>query len=158
MKYVSILASAVCALALGGVSAQAAMVKLPSHSASPVTAPGAKGIVGTWLTAYNGGVHSAFTQWHKDRTTAQIVDQVPKTGVNIQLGDWKSSDDGSYSLYLIGWTYDDKGQNLTGTFTKTETDTLSGDSYSGTFEVTFYDLSGNILFQQDGTLTATRVD
>lgn len=158
MKYVSILASTACALALAS-AAQAASVKLPHHgSAAVARAPGAKAIAGTWLTSYDGGVHNAFTQWHKDGTTTQIVDQVPKTGTNMQVGDWTVNEDGSASLYLIGWTFNDKGNTLTGYFTKTETDTVSGDSYSGSFEVTFYDLAGNILFQHDGTLTATRVD
>jgi|SRR6185312_1186937 len=158
MKFVSILASTACALALGG-GAQAASVKLPHRmSTVAVRAPGATAIVGTWLTAYDGGVHSAFTQWHKDGTTSQIVDQVPKTGTNVQLGDWTANEDGSLSHFLIGWTYDAKGKTLSGYFTKSETDTVSGDSYSGTFEVTFYDLAGNILFQHDGTLNATRVN
>jgi len=57
----------------------------------------------------------------------------------------------------IGWSFDPKGNNLTGYFTKTETDTVSGNAYSGDFEVTFYDLGGNILFQHQGTLAATPV-
>ena len=153
MKGVFILASA--ALALSGISAQAGMGRLPHHAAA---SPKAKGIVGTWLTSYDGGVHSAFTQWHKDGTSSQIVDQVPKTGTNVQLGDWTANKDGSLSHFLIGWSYDDKGKTLSGYFTKSETDTVSGDSYSGSFTVTFYDLAGNILFQHDGTLTASRVD
>jgi len=159
MKSITTFGLATCALALVGTSADAATVKLPVHrtAASHLGQPGNKAIVGTWLTAYDGGVHSAFTQWHKDGTTVQNVDQVPKTGNNIQLGDWTANDDGSVSMYLIGWTFDPKGNTLSGTFTKTETDTVSGDSYSGNFEVTFYDLQGNILFQHDGTLTATRV-
>ena len=157
MKSMSILASAICALALSGFSAQALTIKSPPPgSGASMGQPGSKAIVGTWLTSYDGGVHSAFTQWHKDGTTSQIVDFAPKTG-NAQLGDWKANGDGTLSLYLIGWSFDPKGNNLTGYFTKTETDTVSGNAYSGNFEVTFYDLSGNILFQHDGTLTATRV-
>jgi hypothetical protein len=156
MKSILLLASA-CALALSGAAAQAATVKLPRHALSSPAASKVKGIVGTWLTSYDGGVHNTFTQWHKDGTTSQIVDFAAKTG-NAQLGDWKANDDGSMSLYLVGWSYDDQGDNLTGYFTKTETDTVSGKTYSGNFEVTFYDLSGNILFQHDGTLTASRVD
>jgi hypothetical protein len=157
MKYLPILASVTCALTMGGAAAQAATVKLPHHVFASQAATKGTGIVGTWLTSYDGGVHNTFTQWHKDGTTSQIIDFAPKTG-NAQLGDWKSNGDGSVSHYLIGWSYDDKGINLTGYFTKTETDTLNGATYSGNFEVTFYDLGGNILFQHDGTLTATRVD
>jgi hypothetical protein len=109
----------------GGAATQAVTVKLP-QSARP---PKPQGIVGTWLTSYDG-VHSTFTQWHKDGTTSQIVEFAPKTG-NVQLGDWKANGDGTLSHYLIGWSYDDKGNNLTGYFTKTETDTVSGNTYSG---------------------------
>lgn len=157
MKSILLSASAAFTMALSGTLAQAATVKLPRQASLPAAAPGKSAIVGTWLTSYDNGVHSAFTQWHKDGTTSQIVDQVPKTGTNVQLGDWTANKDGSLSQFLIGWSYDDKGKALSGYFTKTETDTVSGDSYSGAFEVTFYDLAGNILFQHDGTLTATRI-
>ncbi len=30
-------------------------------------------------------------------------------------------------------------------------------TFTGTFEVTYYDLNGNIVFQHDGTLTGTRI-
>jgi hypothetical protein len=153
MKHLSILASAACALALSGVGAQAVTVKLPHHANA---IPPGKGIVGTWLASYDDGVHSAVAQWQKGGTSSQIVDFAAKTG-NALLGDWNTNDDGTVSVFLTGWTFDPKGNSLAGYFTKTETETVTGKSYSGTFEVTFYDLSGNILFQHDGTLTATRV-
>ena len=158
MKSILRLASVVCALALNGAVAQAATVKLPHNMVfvPPMNQTGSNAIVGTWLTSYDGGVHSTFTQWHRDGTTSQIVDFAPKTG-NVQLGNWKTNVDGTLSLYLIGWTFDLKGNNVTGYFTKTETDTVSRRAYSGNFEVTFYDLTGNILFQHQGTLTATPV-
>jgi hypothetical protein len=144
--------SAICGMALQG-AAQAAAIKLPNH----VAPPSGTGIVGTWLTSYDGGVHNAFTQWHRGGTATQAVDFAAKTG-NVQLGDWKANGDGTVSLYLIGWSFNARGNTLTGYFTKTETDTLSSNSYSGNFEVTFYDLQGNTLFQHDGTLTAARVN
>ncbi|MBV8798193.1 MAG: hypothetical protein JO208_00050 [Alphaproteobacteria bacterium] len=156
MTHISILASAAGALALSAFAAQAATVTLPQHGpAMTAGMSGNKGIAGTWLTTYDGQ-RNTFTQWRKDGTASQIIDFAPKTG-NAQLGDWKVNGDGTVSLYLIGWSFDDKGNALTGYFTKTETDTVSGNSYSGNFEVTFYDLGGNIVFQHDGTLTATRV-
>lgn len=149
----TMLSSAVCAVALSGTATRAATVKLVQHAA---LVPGS-GITGTWLTSYDGGVRNAFTAWQKGGTASQIVDFAAKTG-NVMLGGWKANGDGTMSLSLIGWTYDDKGNTLIGYFTKTETDTPAGNSYSGTFEVTFYDLQGNIQFQHDGTLTATRVN
>ncbi len=158
----SLLLSAACALALGAGSAQAETVhKIPPlnlHAPHWMTDRSSGSIVGTWQVVFDGGIHNAFAQWNKGGTSSEIIDQVPKTGANVQAGSWIKNDDGTVSEFLIGWTWDDKGNNLTGTFTKSETATVSGDSYSGTFEVTFYDLSGNVLFQHDGTMTATRVN
>jgi hypothetical protein len=152
MKHLSILAAAACALALSGVAAQAVTVNLPHHA---ITLP-ATSIVGTWLASYDGGGVMALAQWQKGGTSSQMLDFPPKTG-NALVGDWKTNSDGTVSVFLTGWTYDNKGSNLTGYFTKAETETLTRKGYSGTFEVTFYDLSGNIVFQHDGTLTATHV-
>jgi hypothetical protein len=167
MKHVLALFSAASVIAFAGLSAQAspsARWHAQGHKIPPLAlqAPQSfqalhkNGIVGTWLASYDGGFHSAFAQYQKAGTTSQMVDFAAKTG-NALLGDWKGNDDGSISVFLTGWTYDDAGDNLIGYFTKSETDTVSGGSYTGTFEVTFYDLQGNIEFQHDGTLTATRV-
>ncbi|MBV9571357.1 MAG: hypothetical protein JO056_08960 [Alphaproteobacteria bacterium] len=152
MKYISILASAVCALALSGAATHAGIVKLPHN----VGAPKAQGIVGTWLASYNGGERNAIAQWQAGGTSSQLVDFASRTG-NALLGDWKKNDDGSFSVFLTGWTFNNKGNKLTGYFTKAETETLSGDTYSGMLHVTFYDLDGNIVFQADGTVSATRI-
>jgi|SRR5690349_1124081 len=143
-------------LAFGGISAQAA-VSTPKQAQTNSNEPHKNPIVGTWLATYDGGVHHAYAQYAKGGTSSQLVDFAAKTG-NALLGDWKANDDGSISVFLTGWTFDNAGDNLTGYFTKSETDTVSGDSYTGTFEVTFYDLAGNIQFQHDGTMTAARTN
>lgn len=153
MKYTSIFASAACALALSVAAAHAGTVKFPPRV--NVTPP-SNGIVGTWLAVYDDGAVNNYIQWHKGGTATSMASFAPKTG-NLLLGDWAKNDDGSNTVFMAGWSYDNQGKNLTGHFTRSETDTVSGNSYSGTFEVTFYDLQGNILFQHDGTLTATRV-
>ncbi|HEX3653581.1 MAG TPA: hypothetical protein VHU18_12235 [Rhizomicrobium sp.] len=167
MKRLLVSISAASILTAGSISAQAAgqLRHYQAHSISPLgllslrshaTPSVGKDIVGTWLATYDGGTRNVFAQWHKDGTTVQNAD-FPSIEGNIILGDWKKISGHTVSVSLIAWNYDDSG-NLTGWLTKTETDQLSGDSYSGNFEVTFYDLSGNIIFQHDGTLTATRVD
>lgn len=163
MKRLVVSISAALLLAAGTISAEAAAKHYQAHSISPVglaalhshAAPGAKkGIVGTWLATYDGGTRNVFAQWHKDGTTVQNAD-FPSIEGNMILGDWKKVDGHTVSVSLIAWNYDDSG-NLTGWLTKTETDSLSDDAYTGTFEVTFYDLDGNIVFQHDGTLSAVR--
>jgi hypothetical protein len=140
MKYASILASAVCALALSGAAAQA----------------GSKDIVGTWLATYDGGVHVGYIQWQKGGTVLNEMDFAPKIG-NILIGDWKANDDGSLGFTVFGWTYDDKGKARNGYFTKSETDTVSGSTYSGSFHVLYYDLDGNVVFDHTGGVTAMRM-
>jgi hypothetical protein len=63
-----------------------------------------------------------------------------------------------HTLLLMGWTYDHKGTARTGKFVKKEVEMLSGDAYSGTFEVTYYDLDGNITFDHSGTVTGVRIE
>jgi hypothetical protein len=157
MRYVLMFASALCAAALSSVSAQSLTFKPAGHSGPPVyTGSAAKAVVGTWIATYDGGVHSAVAQWQKGGTSSQIVDFSAKTG-NALLGDWTAVDDQNVSVFLTGWTYDDKGVNLTGYFNKSETDTVSKNGYNGNFEVTFYDLAGNVVFDHSGTLTAVRI-
>jgi hypothetical protein len=124
-----------------------------SFAHTPSTGP----IVGTWQVVYDGGFHNAFAQWQKGGTITQVPDFPPKTGNNLIVGDWKNNGDGSYSAFMAAWIWDAKGNNLIQHFTKKETVTPSGDAYSGTFEVTYYDLNGNVVFDHSGTLSATRL-
>ncbi len=161
----SILSAVAASLAAAGAFA----VQAPAAQAHPVPALIAQApkslairaknsIVGTWKVSYDGGVHNTFTQWHKDGTAIQVADFAPKTGNNVIVGDWSKNKDGSVSTFLVAWIWDDKGKKLINYFTKSETDTVvSADAYSGTFEVIYYDLQGNIVFQHDGTLSATRI-
>jgi hypothetical protein len=61
-------------------------------------------------------------------------------------------------LYHVAWTFDATGapsghweENLLVTVS------TDGQSYSGTYDRDFYDVNGNFLFEDDGTLTATRL-
>ena len=60
---------------------------------------------------------------------------------------------------ISAWTFDSTGapsgywdENLVATVS------ADGQSYSGTFARNFYDVNGNFLFENDGTLTATRLN
>jgi hypothetical protein len=148
--------AAAAALALSGLAAQAADAKFPYGFADAATPSAAKAVVGTWLASYDNGVHIGYIQWQKGGTVLNEMDFPPKTG-NILIGDWKANDDGTVSFTVFGWTYDAKGAARNGYFTKTETDTVAGNTYSGSFEVTYYDLQGNVTFQHQGSLTAQRI-
>ena len=74
-------------------------------------------------------------------------------------GTYKQARDGSYHNYHVAWTFDSTGapsgywdENLIATVSS------DGQSYSGTYARDFYDVNGNFLFEDDGTLTATRLN
>lgn len=114
-------------------------------------------IIGTWLAAYAGGVHNGFVQWQAGGNVNQMIDFPPKTGNSGPLGVWKKNADGTYSAFVQAYIWDAAGDNRTSTLKKVETVTLNGNSYSGTFTVTYYDSTGKVTFTQTGPVTATRV-
>ncbi len=73
-------------------------------------------------------------------------------------GIFKQMGNGTVHLFHVIWTFDTSGV-LTGHIEETQTNTVStdGETYAGTFDQKFYDLSGNFLFEATGTLTATRL-
>jgi hypothetical protein len=156
MKRILTLALAATLAAFG---AQASAIKFkPGHlpPAKPMEQRAAgKAFAGTWLATYDGGAHQSFMQWRPDGTASQNTD-LPTANGNVMMGDWSAVDNKTASAYLISWNYDDTG-TLTGYFVKKETAKVKGASYSGTFEITFYDLAGNLLFDHSGAVTAVRL-
>ncbi|MGI8890761.1 MAG: hypothetical protein ACR2G0_08265, partial [Chthoniobacterales bacterium] len=61
-------------------------------------------------------------------------------------------------LYHIIYTFDSNGV-FNGRILETQTNTVSqdGTTYTGTFDQKVYDLSGNLITDITGTLTATKV-
>jgi len=120
-----------------------------------------RSIVGLWHTVYtSGGVtaYESFDQWHADGNEFEAADT--QLGAMCQ-GTWEKTADRTVQLFHVGWNFDPTGVTLTGHFTMTQTDTLSvdGKTYDGTFLLQNFDLSGNHLQGQDlsGTMHATRL-
>ena len=117
-------------------------------------------IVGMWSVHYvstTGGPEVfTFDQWHSDGLEFEAANLVP--GALCQ-GTYKQARDGSYHNYHTAWTFDSTGAP-SGYWDENLVVTVSGDgqSYSGTFAQKFYDVNGNFLFENDGTLTATRLN
>ena len=126
---------------------------------SAVQAAGHRSIVGMWSVHYvstTGGPEVfTFDQWHSDGLEFEVAGFAP--GVVCQ-GTFKQSPDGSYHDYHIAWTFDATGAP-SGFWDEDMVATVSSDghSYSGTYARKFYDVNGNFLFEDDGTLTATRL-
>ena len=123
-------------------------------------AAGKRSIVGMWSVHYvstTGGPEVfTFDQWHSDGLEFEGANLAP--GAFCQ-GTYKQAPDGSYHNYHLAWTFDSTGapsgywdENLVVTVS------FDGQSYSGTFSQFFYDVNGNFLFENDGTLTATRLN
>jgi hypothetical protein len=95
------------------------------------------------------------TQWHSDGLEFEVAGFAP--GAMCQ-GTYKQACDGSFHDYHIAWTFDSSGAP-SGYWDENMFVTVSddGESYSGTYARKFYDVNGNFLFEEDGTLTAERL-
>ena len=124
-----------------------------------VQAAGHRSIVGMWSVYYvstTGGPEVlTFDQWHSDGLEFEAANLAP--GLVCQ-GTYKQAADGSFHDYHIAWTFDATGAP-SGYWDENMVVTVSddGQSYSGTYARDFYDVNGNFLFEDDGTLTATRL-
>jgi hypothetical protein len=177
MKSNLIATALVAALTLPGIAAHAACVdpksasqqaavqqiaplnfnreSLPARSGTPV----GEQIVGTWHVAYTtegSASGQAFIQWHSDGTEWENI-SYPVLGGNICMGSWKTVDRSHIYRNHYGWLFTDGV--VSGYFNETETDAVAwdGNSYSGSNETTFYDLTGAVTMKLSGTATATRI-
>src|SRR5690348_7829786 len=119
-----------------------------------------RSIVGMWLVHYvstTGGPEIyTYDQWHADGLEFEAANIAP--GALCQ-GTYKQDSDGSYHNYHVAWTFDSTGAP-SGYWVENLIATVATDaqSYSGTFAQSFYDVNGNFLFENDGTMTATRLN
>ena len=122
-------------------------------------AAGRHSIVGMWSVHYvstTGGPEAfAYIQWHSDGLEFEAANIAP--GALCQ-GTFKQASDGSYHDYHVAWTFDSNGAP-SGYWDENMIATLGtgGSTYSGTYARKFYDVNGNFLFEDDGTMTATRL-
>lgn len=120
-------------------------------------------IVGMWkLSWISGGVQidSGFSIWHSDGTEINNSGaRAPLTG-SICLGVWKKNGASRYRLNHVGISWDPTGTVEVGVANITQEIVLgsNGNTFSGTFTITQYDMDGNVLAVVPGTITGTRVD
>ena len=128
---------------------------------APIAHAGDKhSIVGLWLVNYvsttGGPSVSAYTQWHSDGLEFEGAAIAP--GAFCQ-GTYKQAADGTYHDYHVAWTFDSTGV-LSGWWDEVMIVTVGSthQSYSVLYARDFYDLNGHFLFEDDGTMTATRLN
>ena len=135
------------------------MLLAPAKPADPTPAGANSSIVGLWFIQFSSGgyiVDQAFDAWHSDGTEI-LNDFTDPIEDNVCLGVWSQSGQ-TYKLKHPSWTFDTNG-TLTGTAFIGETVTLAGDgnSFSGTYTINLYDITGKPAGQYHGTVSATRV-
>ena len=102
-------------------------------------------------------IDMGFSQWHSDGTEILNSSRPPATS-NFCLGVWEKTGRSTYKLNHFALSSDLNG-NLVGPANIREDVTLdsSGNSYSGTFSIEQFDLSGNTLAHIVGNISATRI-
>lgn len=120
-----------------------------------------KSIVGLWHVNYTDSTGAPFMEtfdmWHSDGTEWEAANGAPVYGNNC-MGVWKQVGPRTIQLNHIGWNFNADGSSA-GYTTLTETNTVSrkGDTYSGTFDMKFYDVNGNFQGEVTGTMLAKRI-
>jgi len=113
-------------------------------------------VVGLWHVFYSedgSPYFESFDQWHSDGLEYEVANAFGLScqGVYKQRGD-------TVELFHTGWNYDSTGA-LVGYFNETQTNVVArgGNTYNGTWDIKNYDLDGNFVSEDSGTLTATRL-
>jgi hypothetical protein len=167
----SMIVAAAIALAASTLSAQASCgdytilksgkqtVKMPALPRQNVHPDGGASIVGMWEVAYTAGgnpVYQALEQWHSDGLEWEFAD-IPTFSGDVCMGVW-SGQGKKVSLYHTGWTFDSNGLP-NGTMVLTHADKVAkdGNTFSGTFDLKFFDADGNLLNEVMGDDNGTRI-
>lgn len=121
-------------------------------------------IVGLWTATFASGgqvFDMGYDQWHSDGT--EILNDVappqPANGAGtICLGVYVKTGPNTYHLRHPFWSMDANG-NLaaTGFILEDITVESDGNTYSGNFTFLEYDLDGSLIFEADGSVSATRM-
>ena len=117
-------------------------------------------IVGVWQVAYsvNGTVVlNTIDTWSSDGNEFLSADKNPIVG-NVCAGVWKTVGERGVQLHHMGWTFDTSG-NATGTLVDDESLMLNHKrtAYTGTFDIKYYDVNGNLTKEVTGDNSAVRI-
>lgn len=114
--------------------------------------------MGLWAVHYisdTDGEFNTYDQWHSDGQEFEVAGIAP--GAMCQ-GTWTQGPGRTIQLFHVAWTFDSSGV-LSGHWEETQTNSVSHDrrTYQGRYDTKFYDLNGNFLFEDTGTLTVERL-
>jgi hypothetical protein len=144
--------------ALRGV--QPLKLKLTSKldNSTPTPEPSIAGLWNVQFLADGQVSDLGFDLWNSDGTEV-LNDTSPTSEGNVCLGVWAKTAPLTYQLKHPSWIYDDAGINVIGIVMIKEQIKLdpAGNAYAGTFSFEGFDLSGNSLFGESGTIVAERI-
>ena len=116
-------------------------------------------IAGLWHEYYTsdfGPPFETYAQWHTDR----LEIETPNFLNGVCMGTWGQAGPRTYKLFHVGWTPGGIPPASTSVrFELRHLDTVSvdGNSFDGTYDQKFFDANGNQVFEDMGTIHATRL-
>jgi hypothetical protein len=116
-------------------------------------------IAGLWHEYYTsdfGPPFETYAQWHSDR----LEIETPNFLNGVCMGTWGQAGARTYKLFHVGWTPGGIPPAPTSVrFELRHLDTVSigGNSFDGTYDQKFFDANGNQVFEDMGTIHATRL-
>jgi hypothetical protein len=118
-------------------------------------------IVGMWQVTFTSGgqiTDQAFETFHDDGTEMMVDTSAPASG-NVCTGVWARTGTLTVKLNHPAWTFDDKG-NLNGTASIKLNITLdpNSNSFTGTYTVDVFTLSGLNVYHEAGTVAGKRIE
>jgi hypothetical protein len=116
-------------------------------------------IIGLWsVTLTSGGavIDIGYDAWHGDGT--ETLNDASPVSHNVCLGVWKQTGSRTYQLKHPALRFDAAG-NVIGTLILRETNLVNrtGDRFTGTFTIEFFDPSGNSIFTGAGEIAGERI-
>lgn len=116
-------------------------------------------IVGLWQEHYTsnfGPQFDTYTQWHCDG----LEIETPSFLNGVCMGTFTRTQPRTFKLFHVGWTPGGVPPAPTAVrFELRELNTVSHDhnTFTGTYDQKFFDASGNLVAEDNGTISATRL-
>lgn len=116
-------------------------------------------IVGLWhnlFTSYFGTPFQTYSQWHSDG----LENDTPNFMNAVCFGTWNHTTGRTFKLFHVGWTPGGIPPAPTSVrFELRELNTVGqdGNTFDGTYDQKFFDAAGNLVFEDSGTIHATRL-
>jgi hypothetical protein len=117
-------------------------------------------IAGLWHESYTSTVggppFETYAQWHSDGLEIETPNFTP----GVCMGTWEHTEGRTVKLFHVGWT--PGGIPPAPTSVRFElrhlnTVSVDGNSFDGTYDQKFFDAGGNLVFEDKGTIHATRL-